>query len=197
MNTQKDREKYRNNKIKYFCASIYSLLHFAFTHYKQYSKTSGNTLQYSNTTHSYCRAFSMVELLFVLVIIGILASIALPRINFSRTNALSIAIQSDIQTIISSTQEYAITHEITAQNANPQWLITHLNLSAQRWIVNGDSLKLAKNGVLDSQNDCVSIRFNNTQSLQVSFNRSINSNLCQNLIKHYANDITIPLDIAL
>lgn len=143
----------------------------------------------------YQRAFSMLELLFVLVIIGILASIALPRISFSRNSALSIAIQSDIQTIISSTQEYALTNEILPQNANPQWLITYLNLSPQRWIASGDSLKIAKNGVLDSQNDCLSIRFDNTDSLQIIFHYSVNSNLCQNIFKHYTHDVVVPLNI--
>ena len=137
----------------------------------------------------------MMELLFVLVIIGILASLALPRISFSRNNALSVAIQSDIQTIISSTQEYAITNEFMPQNANPQWLVSYLHLSPQRWVVSGDSLKIAKNGVPDSQNDCLSIRFNQTSALEILFNRSQNSNLCQNLLKNYASDIIIPLHI--
>lgn len=143
----------------------------------------------------YNTGFSMMELLFVLVIIGILASLALPRISFSRNNALSVAIQSDIQTIISSTQEYAITNEFMPQNANPQWLVSYLHLSPQRWVVSGDSLKIAKNGVPDSQNDCLSIRFNQTNALEILFNRSQNSNLCQNLLKNYASDIIIPLHI--
>lgn len=143
----------------------------------------------------YSTGFSMMELLFVLVIIGILASLALPRISFSRNNALSVAIQSDIQTIISSTQEYAITNEFMPQNANPQWLVSYLHLSPQRWVVSGDSLKIAKNGVPDSQNDCLSIRFNQTNALEILFNRSQNSNLCQNLLKNYASDIIIPLHI--
>lgn len=143
----------------------------------------------------YSTGFSMMELLFVLVIIGILASLALPRISFSRNNALSVAIQSDIQTIISSTQEYAITNEFMPQNANPQWLVSYLHLSPQRWVVSGDSLKIAKNGVPDSQNDCLSIRFNQTSALEILFNGSQSSNLCQNLLKNYASDIIIPLHI--
>ena len=139
--------------------------------------------------------FSMLELLFVLVIIGILASLALPRISFSRNNALSIAIQSDIQTIISSVQEYAITNEFMAQNANPQWLISYLRLSPQRWVISGDSIKIAKNGVVDSQNDCLSIKFEQTNTLQILFNRNNNSNLCHNLLKNYANDVIVPLHI--
>ena len=142
-------------------------------------------------------AFSMMELLFVLVILGILASLALPRISFSRTNAMSIAVQSDLQTIITSTQEYAITNNFTAQNANPQWLISYLNLSPQRWIANGDSLKLANNGTLDTANDCLSVRFDGVDFLQIIFNRGVNSNLCKNILKHYTNDLNIPLNIGL
>lgn len=158
-------------------------------------RTHSLDLDKSHKNIRYCAGFSMMELLFVLVIIGILASLALPRISFSRNNALSIAIQSDIQTIISSTQEYAITNEFMPQNANPQWLITYLHLSPQRWVANGDSLKIAKNGIPDSQNDCLSIRFNQTNSLQILFNRAQDSNLCQNLLKNYASDIIIPLHI--
>lgn len=160
-----------------------------------------NLLQTRNTRtrdmrHAFSGGFSMMELLFVLVILGILASLALPRISFSRNNALSVAIQSDIQTIISSTQEYAITNEFMPQNATPQWLLSYLHLSPKRWVVAGDSLKIAKDGALDSQNDCLSIRFDQTNYLQIVFNRAQNTNLCQTLFKNYASDMSIPLHIA-
>lgn len=156
-----------------------------------------NTASKQKKYKNYSNGFSMIELLFVLVILGILASLALPRISFSRTNALSIALQSDIQTIISSTQEYAITNNFLAQNANAQWLITHLNLSPSRWIAVGDSLKIANNGVQDSANDCLSIRFDGTNFLQVNFNRSVNTSLCAALFKNYTNNINIPLNVGL
>ncbi|RDU70876.1 type II secretion system protein [Helicobacter aurati] len=142
-------------------------------------------------------AFSMMELLFVIVILGILASLALPRLRFSRTNALSVAIQSDIQTIITNIQEYAIINEILPQNANPQWIVSSLHLSPQRWAVSGDTIKIAKNGKVDSQNDCVSIRFDGIDYLQILFNHNIKSSLCEHLLKNYNGDILIPLNIAL
>lgn len=163
---------------------------------KIFLRTQVSSKHNTRYTLRYSYGFSMMELLFVLVIIGILASLALPKISFSRNNALSVAIQSDIQTIISSTQEYAITNEFLPQNANPQWLISYLHLSPQRWVVVGDSIKIAKNGVQDSTNDCLSIRFDRTDYLQIVFNYSQNSPLCKNLLKHYANNINIPLNIS-
>lgn len=162
----------------------------------KYSKLSLTLISRSVVSKS-SPGFSMIELLFVIVILGILASLALPRLQLSRTNAMSVAIQSDIQTIITSTQEYAITSELLPQNANPRWLISFLHLSPQRWVVSGDMLKIAKNGVVDSQNDCVSIRFDGVDYLQILFNQNLNSNLCQSLLKNYSGDISVPLNIAI
>lgn len=140
-------------------------------------------------------AFSMMELLFVLVILGIIASMALPRLKFSRSKALSIAIQTDIQTIISSMQEQAITNEILPQTATPQWIFSSLHLSPQRWIVSGDALKIAKDGAVDTNNDCLTIRFDGVSYLQILFNPKPNSSLCDNLLKNYSGDIIVPLEL--
>ncbi|RDU60612.1 type II secretion system protein [Helicobacter sp. MIT 14-3879] len=184
-------------KLRFF---VYSLtLCPRFHKEKRHVKTKSNTKSISQIAVTCVSkpAFSMMELLFVIVILGILASFALPRLKFSRTNALTVAIQSDIQTIIASTQEYAITNEILIQNANPQWLMSYIHLSPQRWVISGDSLKIGKNGTLDSQNDCLSIRFDGIDYLQILFNQRTQSALCQNLLKNYNGDILVPLNIAL
>lgn len=139
-------------------------------------------------------AFSTLELLFTIVILAILASVALPKINFTRTNAISVALQSDIATITSSVQEYALSSEFKQANANPTWLINYLNLSPQRWVLNGDSLQIANDGQPDALNNCVSIKFNSTKSLEITFNKQINTSLCTSLTKRYSNNISIPLN---
>ena len=49
-------------------------------------------------------AFSMLELVFVIVILGILAAIAIPRFSLTRIDAQVVAIENDINNAISTIQ---------------------------------------------------------------------------------------------
>ena len=48
------------------------------------------------------KAFSMLELVFVIVVLGILASIALPKLWVTRDDAVVVKVRSDVSTIRSS-----------------------------------------------------------------------------------------------
>lgn len=139
-------------------------------------------------------AFSTLELLFTIIILAILASIALPKINFTRTNAISVALQSDIATIASSVQEFALYTEFKHTNANPTWIINYLNLSPQRWVASGNNLVIAKDGGPDSENNCVTISFNSLNALNINFNKQVSTALCRSLTKRYSSNIVIPLN---
>lgn len=52
------------------------------------------------------KAFTMLELVFILVILGILAAIAIPKISASRDDAKLVALKSDISTLKSSFPAY-------------------------------------------------------------------------------------------
>lgn len=49
-------------------------------------------------------AFSMLELVFVIIILGILAAIAIPRLSFTRADAQLIAVENDIVSAINAIQ---------------------------------------------------------------------------------------------
>ena len=59
------------------------------------------------------KSFTLVELIFVIVVIGILAAIALPKFNDTRQAAISSAIQQDVTTITNSIKsKYMISGDI-------------------------------------------------------------------------------------
>ncbi|MEA1915121.1 MAG: prepilin-type N-terminal cleavage/methylation domain-containing protein, partial [Campylobacterota bacterium] len=52
------------------------------------------------------KAFSMIEMIFAIIIVGIIASIAVPKLLGSKDEATVSTIKQDVQTVISSVQTY-------------------------------------------------------------------------------------------
>ena len=76
------------------------------------------------------RGFSMIELIFVIVILGILASVALPKLAATRDDASASGIKSDVGTLTQavpamymSQKVASITQSVPSLNIN-SWLIT-------------------------------------------------------------------------
>ena len=77
------------------------------------------------------RGFSMIELIFVIVILGILASVALPKLAATRDDASASGIKSDVGTITQavpalymSQKVASITQAVPSLNVN-SWVITN------------------------------------------------------------------------
>lgn len=133
-------------------------------------------------------AFSMLELVFVIVILGILASIAIPKFSLTRTEAQSISIQSDLNQAISAIQRDVFMKNLQPSKINGAYMIEVAGLNKSRWIANGNGIKLAKDGGIDMQNDCVVFDFINAKDLKVQI-KDINTPLCQKLRKTYEEKI--------
>lgn len=52
------------------------------------------------------KGFTLLELIFVIVVIGLLTAIALPQFNATRQDAKLVTVKQDIKTIIEGTQGY-------------------------------------------------------------------------------------------
>jgi general secretion pathway protein G len=65
------------------------------------------------------RAFTIIELIFVIIVIGILASVALPRFEESYKQSLISKAQSKVTAIRSGLQVYKNKHILLGQNPFP------------------------------------------------------------------------------
>jgi type IV pilus assembly protein PilA len=68
--------------------------------------------------------FTLIELLIVVVIIGILASIAIPKFSNTRAKAFATAVKSDLRNLITAQEAYSYSHstyttELSALNIVP------------------------------------------------------------------------------
>lgn len=131
------------------------------------------------------KAFSMLELVFVIVILGILAAIAIPKFSFTRGEAQGVSIQADIAQAISAIQREVFSKNLPASAINGDWIMQTAGLSKSRWIAVGNGVKLAKNGVVDSENDCVTFEFVDQRDILVEITPKADSALCKKLAQNY------------
>ena len=85
------------------------------------------------------KGFTMIELIFVIVILGILASVAIPRLASTRTDAEISATVANIRTLISDAASY---YAVKGEFAGAKWRdITNVPVrDGGRNLVNGDRL---------------------------------------------------------
>ncbi|WP_334082817.1 prepilin-type N-terminal cleavage/methylation domain-containing protein [Helicobacter typhlonius] len=137
-------------------------------------------------------AFSMLELVFVIIILGILAAIAIPRLSFTRADAQLIAVENDIVSAINAIQREVFSQNLEPNSIDGAQMIDLAGLSHSRWIAQGNGIKLAKNGAVDSQNDC--IHLSQEQGKIVFFVQpKADSTLCAKLLERHKTRREVPL----
>lgn len=57
------------------------------------------------------KAFSMIELIFAIVILGTIAAVAIPKLSNSKTSANVAVIKQDISTLVTSLQSYYLLND--------------------------------------------------------------------------------------
>ena len=149
-------------------------------------------MRYAHYIRTKRGAFSMMELVFVIIILGILAAIALPRLSLTRSDAQLIAVENDIIGALN-----AIQREVFSQNIEPSTLdgvkmLELAGLSHSRWIAQTNGVRLAKNGVLDTQNDCITLMQENGKII-FFIQPKADSTLCTKLLERHKMRREVPL----
>ncbi len=137
-------------------------------------------------------AFSMMELVFVIIILGILAAIAIPRLSLTRSDAQLIAVENDIISALNALQREVFSQNIEPSSIDGVKILELAGLSHSRWVAQGNGVKLAKNGVLDSQNDCITLAQDNGK-LVFSVQQKADSALCLKLFERHKTTREVPL----
>lgn len=148
------------------------------------------------------KAFTMLELVFILVILGILAAIAIPKISASRDDAKLVALKSDISTLKSSFPAYFLSQgqgtfsdAITLSESN--WNLGDYAISTKLESLSGGSCISAE--LLSDSNGTQTNTPNQVRFLEISTTDTpdTNGDTCQKLLYQInltsANPLTIPL----
>jgi len=123
------------------------------------------------------KAFTLIELIFVIVVIGILASFALPKFNDTRESAIINNVKQDIITISNSVKSRHMLKGDVTDISNA------VELNTDRWTLDSGKLKVEYK---ISNNTCVAIEIDKssaTHKLDITITPS-STDMCQKI----AND---------
>jgi len=127
------------------------------------------------------KAFTMIELIFVIVIIGILAAVAIPKLMATRTDAKIATISQEVKSAVNEIGQY-VTSKGGDANASP---IIKESQVLNQLVQQGKAFKDGDYKVTiygDDKVGCVTIETNNT-SVLVDVNESATGPICTGVQK--------------
>ena len=98
--------------------------------------------------------FSMIELVFVIVILGVLAAVAVPKFVSSRTDAQVATLRSDMATVLKTVPSRVFAENIDVSTTPPgtdsstgntfqnwgEWIVDTAGLDKTKWKVDGNGI---------------------------------------------------------
>ena len=114
------------------------------------------------------KSFSLVELIFVIVVMGIIASVALPRLMDTRKDATASSLKQDISTITTSIQSYYLI------KGSINKISDAVSLNNSVWKIFDTEVKYIEN-----EKTCVDIKIENKQ-LKINIDPTT-GDICQEL----------------
>ena len=117
------------------------------------------------------KGFSLLELVFAIVILGVIASFAIPKYLDTKDSALASTIKRDVNTAINSIQSYYLL------NQKIEKITDSMSINETNWTVS--DLKLV------DKNSCVTIEVKTTTSgsktLDLAVDDTKDSNICKKI----------------
>ena len=121
------------------------------------------------------KGFSIIELIFVIAVLGILAAVAIPKLLDTRSSALEATIKQDISTISTSIQSYYML------NQKIEKISDAVNINTNTWDVDNSKVSFVSEG-----NECVSIEVISNK-LNIVINQD-SSKICKKLYESGIRD---------
>ena len=127
------------------------------------------------------QGFSIIELIFVIAVLGIIAAVAVPKLMDTRSSAIVSTIKQDISTITTSVQSYYM------MNNKIDNISDSVNINESTWTVSSKKVEFKIEDTV-----CVSISLNDNK-LSVDINDNSDSSICKKLYESGVRDVSYDL----
>ncbi len=115
------------------------------------------------------KAFSLLELIFIISVLGIIAAVAVPKLMDTKNSATATTIKQDISTITTSIQSYYML------NNGIEKISDSVNINPNLWTIADKQLDYKINDTV-----CVTIKITDSNKLEVVIDEKTNE-VCQKL----------------
>jgi len=126
------------------------------------------------------QGFSIIELIFVIAVLGIIAAVAVPKLMDSRNSAIVTTIKQDISTITTSIQSYYMIHN------KIEHISDSVNINTKTWDLNDLKVEYSS-----EDHVCIKIEVA-TNKLEVNINET-SSTICKKLYESGVRDVSYEL----
>lgn len=127
------------------------------------------------------QGFSIIELIFVIAVLGIIAAVAVPKLMDTRSSAIVSTIKQDISTITTSAQSYYM------MNNKIDNISDSVNINESTWTVSSKKIEFKIEDTV-----CVSISLNDNK-LSVDIDETSESSVCKKLYESGVRDVSYDL----